>query len=118
VQRRHKERYASDELFRLRSVLRARLHGAVSGEQKTGSAVRDLGCSVLELKAHLEARFRPGMSWENWSKEGWHIDHIQPLASFDLTDREQFLKACHYTNLQPLWAEENLKKGGRHDAAA
>lgn len=56
------------------------------------------------------------MDWSNWSPAGWHIDHIVPLASFDLTDREQFLKACHYTNLQPLWAEENLKKGGQHDS--
>jgi hypothetical protein len=53
------------------------------------------------------------MTWENWTTNGWHIDHIRPLASFDLTDRQQFLVACHYTNLQPLWATENRKKQAR-----
>jgi hypothetical protein len=48
------------------------------------------------------------MTWDNWTTDGWHIDHIKPLASsFDLTDRKQFLEACHYTNLQPLWAKDN-----------
>lgn len=64
----------------------------------------------MELKQHLEKLFQPGMTWENWSRDGWHIDHIVPLSSFDLTDREQFLKACHFSNLQPLWAKENLSK--------
>lgn len=77
---------------------------------KSGSPVRDLGCSLEELKTHLEQQFQLGMTWENWSRTGWHIDHIQPLSSFDLTDREQFLKAAHYTNLQPLWAKDNLVK--------
>jgi hypothetical protein len=53
------------------------------------------------------------MSWDNWTTDGWHIDHIKPLASFDLTDRQQLLLACHYTNLQPLWAIDNLSKGDR-----
>ncbi|KKL15741.1 hypothetical protein LCGC14_2502560 [marine sediment metagenome] len=53
------------------------------------------------------------MSWENYGFYGWHIDHIKPLCLFNLSDEKQFNKACHYTNLQPLWAEENLKKGGR-----
>lgn len=91
--------------------MRSRVGDAIRNGQKAGSAVRDLGCTVEELKKHLESRFRPGMTWENWSPTGWHIDHIKPLASFDLTDRAQFLQACCYTNLQPLWAEDNLKKG-------
>ena len=78
-----------------------------------GSAVRDLGCSVEELKRHLEKQFQPKMNWENYGLYGWHIDHIKPLVNFDLTNREQFLEACHYTNLQPLWAEDNLSKGAK-----
>ncbi len=91
--------------------LRGRLSEAIKTNAKSGSAVRDLGCSIEYLKNWLEAKFKPGMTWENWGE--WHIDHIVPLASFDLTDRVQLLKAVHYTNLQPLWGLENLKKGDR-----
>lgn len=105
-----KEKYATDIQFKLRQILRSRLTKAISRDYKTGSAVRDLGCTIAELKTYLELLFQPGMSWDNWIPDGWHIDHIKPLASFDLTNREQFLQACHYTNLQPLWAEENLSK--------
>ena len=103
-------RYHNDILFRLSCSLRSRMSSALRKNTKAGSTVRDLGCTILELKQYLESKFHPGMTWENHSKYGWHIDHIIPLSSFDLTDREQFLKACHYTNLQPLWAEENLRK--------
>ena len=98
---------------RLAHNMRSRLWSAISHCQKTGSAVRDLGCTINELRDHLEAQFQQGMTWDNWTRDGWHIDHIKPLASFDLTDREQFKEACHYTNLQPLWAEENLSKGAK-----
>lgn len=97
--------------FKIVHSLRGRLRKAVKCGYKTGSAVQDLGCSITYLKQHLEERFRPGMSWDNWGVSGWHIDHIKPLASFDLTDRRQFLEACHYTNLQPLWAKDNICKG-------
>jgi hypothetical protein len=53
------------------------------------------------------------MTWENWTHDGWHLDHIQPLASFDLSNREQFLMAGHYTNLQPMWARDNFSKGSK-----
>jgi len=102
--------------FRLKSNLRVRLRAALKTNAKTGSAVADLGCAVPELKAHLEVQFKPGMTWKNWSRAGWHIDHIRPLASFDLTDRKQFLAACHYTNLQPLWFEDHIKKTAREMA--
>lgn len=102
-------RINNDINLKLRKILRVRLNKALRGCYKTGSAVRDLGCSIEELKQHLENRFWPGMSWDNYGE--WHIDHIVPLSSFDLEDRNQFLEACHYTNLQPLWAKDNLVKG-------
>jgi len=100
-----------DIQYKLSRRLRSRLYKALQGNYKNGSAVRDLGCSIDELKMHLESKFQSGMSWDNWSFDGWHIDHIKPLASFDLSDRAQLLLACHYTNLQPLWAIDNLSKG-------
>ena len=65
-----------------------------------------LGCDYMFIKDYLETKFTEGMSWENYGK--WHIDHIIPLSS--AKTKEEFYKLCHYTNLQPLWAEENLKK--------
>lgn len=64
-----------------------------------------------DLKVWLRVQFQPGMCWENYGQKGWHIDHVLPLASFDLTDRAQFLVANNWKNLQPLWAEDNLRKG-------
>lgn len=76
------------------------------------------GCTPPVLRAHLEARFKPGMTWKNHGVNGWHIDHIIPLCSFDLNDPEQAAIALHYTNLQPLWARDNLKKARSIRAAA
>ena len=87
---------------------------AIKSSQKAGSAVRDLGCSIEDLRTHLEYKFQKGMTWENRGKYGWHIDHIVPLSKFDLSKKEEFLKACHYTNLQPLWAKDNLKKHNKN----
>ena len=72
-----------------------------------------LGCSVEELWIHLEKQFTAGMTRENHGRNGWHIDHIIPCASFDLSDPEQQSQCFHYTNLQPLWAEDNIKKGNK-----
>ena len=110
------ERRNNSVQYKLTCILRTRLSNAIKGNYKSGSAIRDLGCSVEELIQYLEKQFFPNprtgeeMSWKNHSRNGWHIDHIIPLASFNLIDREQLLKACHYTNLQPLWAKENIAK--------
>lgn len=76
------------------------------------------GCSVEAFRSHIESQFRDGMTWDNWGRgwggaREWHLDHIRPLASFDLTDLKQVAEACHYTNIQPLWASENRSKGPR-----
>jgi hypothetical protein len=105
-----KKRRKEDVCFRLKKQLRTRLLMALASNAKTGSAVNDLGCSIEFLKTYLESKFQLGMSWDNHSIHGWHIDHIKPLASFNLTDRKELIKACHYTNLQPLWSDINWKK--------
>jgi hypothetical protein len=110
INHQNRVRYSENINYKLKCRLRHRLRMALKGNFKSGSAVDDLGCSIPELKVYLESKFSPGMTWDNWNDVGWHIDHIKPLASFDLTDRKQFLEACHYTNLQPLWAKDNLIK--------
>ncbi len=107
----HRARVKNNIQFRLSCVLRTRLLGALKGNAKRGSAVSDLGCSIAELRVHLENQFQDGMTWEN--QGSWHIDHIKPLSRFDLTDREELLEAVNFNNLQPLWAEDNLRKGAK-----
>lgn len=98
---------------RIKHNLRTRINGVLNGKLKGGSAVSDLGCSIEELKKHLELQFVDGMNWNNYGRDGWHIDHILPLSSFDLQDPEQLAKACHYSNLQPLWARDNISKSDK-----
>ena len=102
-----------DIQYKLRTHLRRRLNAAIKNNQKAGSAVKDLGCTVDFLKQYIESLWQLGMTWNNYgNKEGqWSIDHVIPLFKFDLTDREQFLKVNNYTNLQPMWHIDNLKKG-------
>jgi hypothetical protein len=107
-----RERLDSDIQFKMTKYLRNRMRGALRRNQKSGSAVHDLGCSIEDLKLWLENQFQPGMTWENYGKE-WQIDHIIPLSSVDLSDRKQFLKVCNWFNLQPLWAHENISKGDK-----
>jgi hypothetical protein len=108
---RSKNRRMSDPQYKLASNLRSRLSHALKNGQKVGSAISDLGCSIEELKKHIENQFISDMSWSNYGK--WHIDHIKPLSSFDLTNPEELKSACYYTNLQPMWAEDNWSKGSK-----
>lgn len=105
-----KNRYQDDPAFRLQCVLRSRLTRSLNGLAAGGSAVRDLGCTTDELKKHLESQFWINMDWSNYGKGGWVIDHTIPLCAFDLTDPAQVKLACHYTNLRPMWEEDNLTK--------
>lgn len=107
-----KNRYANDESFRIMTNLRARLRHALSAQsaRKSLSTLGLTGCTIDELKEHLESQFINGMTWDNYSFEGWHVDHIVPCAVFDLTNPEQQKLCFHYTNLQPLWAKDNRTK--------
>ncbi|MGH7974737.1 MAG: hypothetical protein ACREBR_04380 [bacterium] len=99
-----------DHNFRIAKNLRTRLRKALKFSWKSGSAVDDLGCSIDFLRQYLSTKFDGNMSWNNYGTY-WEIDHIAPLSNFDLTDRNQFLKAVRYTNLQPLTIPNNRSKG-------
>ena len=108
-----RNRRATDLNYRIACNLRTRLRNALKGNFKTGSGVRDLGCSIDELKLKFIPLFAIGMNWENYGSL-WHIDHIRPCSSFDLTDPVQLKQCCHFSNLQPLWAADNLAKSDRY----
>ena len=115
VSTRVSNRYKGDINFKLADILRSRLNKAIKNGQKTGSAVDDLGCSIEEFKMYIEAQWQEGMSWDNHGFRGWHIDHIKPLKKFNLENREEFLEAAHYTNMQPLWWRENIVKRDKYE---
>ena len=111
-----RERLATDENFRIRTQLAKALHVALtkrtSGhdwrpEAKLRSIV---GCSKPDLTSHIEAQFLPGMSWSNYGRKGWEIDHIIPCANFDLAIHDQVLACFHYANLRPLWRADNNRR--------
>lgn len=109
--RRKRFRKKHDIKYKIQHLMRNRLYYALRLKCKKGSAVKLLGCSIEEFMSYFETLFKEGMSWANHGK--WHIDHIKPLSSFDLEDAEQLEMACHYTNLQPLWAKDNILKGAK-----
>jgi hypothetical protein len=106
-----KKRKSEDIIFYLKFICRGRLNHFLKTKNitKKNRTFEIVGCSPQQLKEHLEKQFVPGMSWENRTE--WHIDHIIPLSS--AKTEEELYKLCHYTNLQPLWAEENLKKSNK-----
>jgi len=106
-----RKRRQNDPSFRIKCNLSTRLWKAAKhdGAIKVSTTIALIGCSPAKLRFYLETLFKPGMSWENYGE--WHIDHIRPCASFDLMDPEQQAICFHYTNLQPLWATDNHKKG-------
>jgi hypothetical protein len=109
------ERLKRDPHFRLIKRLRNRARKAIKNNigKKSVSTLEMLGCSIEKCREFLESQFQPNMSWENHGVHGWHIDHVKPCSSFDLTNLDEQKKCFHYTNLQPLWAEDNLSKGNR-----
>ena len=114
---RDQEQHARDPQYKLRHTLRTRILHAIKDQRttKATSSLELLGVDDISVvREHLEQQFKPGMTWDNHGVHGWHIDHIRPCASFDLTDPEQQRQCFHYTNLQPLWAHENLSKGDRY----
>ena len=112
--KRNKEKLkrATEPSYKLITNQRTRITGILK-KHKTNKTLELLGCSAEFLRKYLENKFQEGMSWENYGKYGWHVDHIIPCSSFDLTNIEQQQSCFHYTNLQPLWAIDNLKKSNK-----
>lgn len=104
-----KTKRMNSPLFKIKSNLRNRLHKAYKRirENKKTNTINILGANYITAKKHIEEQFKEGMTWENYGE--WHIDHIVPLASANT--EEELIKLFHYTNTQPLWAEENMRKG-------
>lgn len=106
-----KNRRQADRLFSIRENMRTRFRYELAkrGESLHIKANEYLGCSWVFLREYLAKKFTDGMSWDNYGE--WHVDHIMPLAS--ATTKEDLIKLCHYSNLQPLWAFDNLSKGAK-----
>jgi len=111
----YRERKRVDPTFKMKCYMRSRVRNAIvlNKGTKADKTFELVGCTAEDLKSHLEEQFTEGMTWENYGS--WHVDHIKPCASYDLSlDSEQ--KACfNYSNLQPLWAEDNLKKADKYE---
>jgi hypothetical protein len=106
-------KYNNDPLYKLTENVRCRINIFLKKTNiiKKNKTFEIVGCSPQFLKEYLEQKFTEGMSWDNYGLYGWHIDHIIPLSS--VNTEEEIYKLCHYTNLQPLWATDNLKKGSK-----
>lgn len=111
----HKKKRLTDINYRIKVNMRNRLNDAIRGCSKAASTMDLVGCSADDLKEHLESQFTDGMSWDNYGFYGWHIDHIKPCAAFDLTLESEQKLCFHYSNLQPLWAEDNLRKSDKYN---
>lgn len=109
---RHKVRKQEDIHYAMMKRLRGRVFQALKNKRKKSAKTMELvGCSISFLVNHLESKFLKGMNWDN--QGDWHIDHIKPCAKFDLTNEDEQKRCFHYSNLQPLWGVDNMKKGAK-----
>ncbi len=113
-----RDRIKRDPAYHQKRICRSRFHHWFKsrGLSKSGHVGDLIGCTWQELCIHLESKFQLGMTWENQGVYGWHVDHIKPLALFDPLDSEHLKQAWHFTNLQPLWAADNIVKGDTYGA--
>jgi len=113
-------RYKTDPVFQIKQSLRRRFRNLIEKGfidytgSKTKRSIELLGCDLDFFKNYIENLFTEGMSFENHGNKGWHYDHKRPLSSFNLLNEEEQIKAFHYTNIQPLWAIDNLRKGNKY----
>ena len=109
IRNHERNRYQTDVNFKLRKICRNRIRKALKGATKSAATMELIGCTIDELRRHMESKFEPWMNWENHGL--WDVEHIKAMSKFDLTDPEQQRACCHWSNLQPMEHIENLKKG-------
>jgi phosphoglycerate-specific signal transduction histidine kinase len=113
INNRNKIKRKTNIEFKILGNLRNRINQAVKNDSKLGKTSELLGCSVDYFKKHIQNKFQYGMNWNNWSIDGWHIDHIYPCSSFNLKKKSEQLICFHWSNQQPMWAKENLEKSDK-----
>ena len=106
-----RNKYKTDINYKLRMLCRSRIRAALKGNFKSASTMELIGCTIEELRRHIESKFEPWMTWENHGL--WDIEHIKAMSTFDLRCPVQQRACCHWSNLQPLEHIENMKKGAR-----
>ena len=106
-------RRQEDMFFKIKGNISSRLSDLIQNRGLGQRTVELLGCDKDTFLNHLESQFTEGMTWENYGLKGWHVDHIIPISSYDLTNEDEVKKSCHYSNLQPLWWQDNLEKGNK-----
>jgi len=111
INKRIKNKIKSDPTYKLKLALQSRTSAALTS-YSSSTFEEFLGCSIQKARKHIELQFKKGMMWSNHGK--WHIDHIRPVSSFDLSKKDQIYKCFNFKNLQPLWAKENLSKGTKY----
>lgn len=115
VNARYRTRRAEDLNYKVKSNLRRRINEAISSLKKSDSTMKLVGCSLEDLKLYLERQFIDGMTWDNYGRDGWQIDHIIPCAYFDLSIPENQTICFNFLNLQPLWKKDNMNKNASFD---
>ena len=99
--------------LRLKSAIKRKLIGSNQSKKRLARTEELLGCTLEFFVQYIESMLQPGMTWENYGFDTWHLDHIIPLSYFNVLDEEQLKLACNYKNMQPLWARENLSKNNK-----
>jgi hypothetical protein len=105
----------TDPQYIIGKRLRTRIYLLLKDKRKSAATMELLGCTLEFFINYIESQFQEGMSFDNYGKDGWVLDHDRPCASFDLTDPEQQKQCFHYTNIKPLWAIDNMKKSSFYD---
>lgn len=104
----YKVKYKKDKIYTIRRVIRRRFNMAIKNRSHISSIWNHVGCPMIDFINYIEKQWKPGMSWDNYGD--WHLDHIEPLFKFDLSNIEQLNIAMNFKNFQPLWKEEHIEK--------